>query len=117
MKVAGGILGILVLAYLALVTLALWEFRVHTYTTHSVPNALTNDDTALRLAQSALKLHGLEPTNYTPGTYFGGVTVGRNTLDSNRVSTHWIPRSRDISGFGVALRAAWFRCRMLCCTF
>jgi hypothetical protein len=101
--VAGGILAVLVLGCVAIVVLALWEFRVHTYTIHSVPGALANNDTALRLAQSALKLHGLEPTNYTPGTYFGGVTVGRNTMDSNRVTTHWIPRSRDIPGFGVAL--------------
>lgn len=103
LKVVGCILAVLALAYVGIVASALWDFRVHTYTIHSVPGALTNDDSSLRLAQSALRLHGVDPSDYTAGNYYGGVTVGHNRLNANRVTTHWIPRSHDIPGIGVAL--------------
>jgi hypothetical protein len=103
LKIIAGIAGVFAVAYVGIVALILREFRAHTYTIHSFPGALTNDDTALHLAQSALRLHGVDPTNYTPSTYFGGVAVGHNTLNSNRVTTSWIARSPTAPGLCVDL--------------
>lgn len=103
LKVTAAILGIVLLVYLAAAVSAFWAFRTHTYRIPSAPGALSDDITALRLAQSALRLHGADPSAYNPGTYFGGVTVGHNTLDSNRVTTFWIPRSPSVSGLCVDL--------------
>lgn len=103
LKLVGGLLGFLLLTYAMLLAWALWDSRQHTYTIPSFPGALASDDTALRLAQSALRLHGVDPADFTAGNYFEGVKVGRNALDTNRVSTRWISRSKGDSGFGVAL--------------
>ena len=103
LKLIGGFLGLLLLTYAMLLAWALWDSRLHTYTIHSVSGALASDDTALRLARSALRLHGVDPADFTVGNYFEGVTVARNALDTNRVTTRWIPRSKDNPGFGVAL--------------
>ena len=91
------------LSYVGILAWALWDFRTRTYTIHDVPNALTDDTTALKLSTSALRLHGADPSAYTAGTYWGGVTVGHNTLNPNRVTTHWLHRSPDTPGLGIAL--------------
>jgi len=103
LKVSAGLSGILVLGFLTVVASAFWTSRMHTYELSSAPGALSDDTNALRLAESALRLHGADPSAYTAGTFFGGVTVGRNTSDSNRVTTYWISRPRHAPGFGVTL--------------
>ncbi len=84
LKFVASILGVLLLGYIACIAKLLWDFRTHTYTIHGVPAALTDDATAMRLSESALRLHGADPAAFTPGTYWGGVTVVRNELDPNR---------------------------------
>ncbi len=103
LKIAAGVLVVLVLGYVTVIAWALWDFRKHTYTIHNVPNALIDDATALRLSASALRLHGADPTAYTPGTYWDGVTIGRNEFKPNRVTTYWIHRSPDTPGVVVTL--------------
>jgi len=103
LKVIAWILGILLLGYVGIAVSAFRSYRAHSYTISSVPGGLSDDATVLRLAQSALRLHGTDPSSYTPGTYAGGVTVGHNTVNSNRVTTHWLSRSPNTPGLGVAL--------------
>lgn len=103
LKFVASILGVLLLGYIACIAKLLWDFRTHTYTIHGVPAALTDDATAMRLSESALRLHGADPAAFKPGTYWGGVTVGRNELDPNRVSTCWIHRNPERAGLSVAL--------------
>jgi hypothetical protein len=102
-KVGAGILGVLLLGYLGIVASALWTFRTHTYTIPSAPGALWDDAAALHLADSALRLHGADPSAYTPGPYSSGVAVGHNTLNSNRVTTYWVPHSATAPGLCVDL--------------
>lgn len=100
---AASVLGILLLGYIAVILWALWEYRNHTYTIHAVPNALADDATAMRLSASALRLHGADPVAFSAGTYWGGVTVGHNELNPNRVTTYWKHRSPGKHGLSVDL--------------
>lgn len=103
LKVGAGLAGILVLGFLAALASALWIFRVHTYELSSAPGALSDDTNALRLAEAALRLHGVDSSAYTPRPFFWGDTVARGTLSSNWVSTDWISRRPHARGFGVTL--------------
>ncbi len=103
LRFVAGVLGVLVLGYLSVIALVLWEFRTHTYTIHDVPNAFTDDEATLQLSASVLLLHGVDPSSYTPGTFWGGATVGHNSLNPNRVTTCWISHTPGTHGLGVAL--------------
>jgi hypothetical protein len=103
LKVGAVLAGIGLVGFAAAVASARWTFRVHTYTLASAPGGLSDETNVLRLAESALRLHGADPSAYEPGTFSGGAMVGRNTVDSNRVTTYWIPRLPKTPGLGVAL--------------
>ena len=103
LKLIAAICGVIFFGYLMLIGFALWEFRTHTYTIRNAPNAFTSDSETLQLSKTALRLHGADPQDFTPGTYWGDKTVGHNELNPNRKTTHWISHSPDTPSFGVAL--------------
>jgi len=99
LKLAACVLGVMVLGYITVIAWVLLEFRTHTYTIRDAPNAFTDDAAILKLSASALLLHGADPAAYFPGTYWGGVNVGHNENNPDRVTTNWI----GTPGFGIAL--------------
>ena len=82
LKFAAGILAVLVVGYLAIVALALWDFRQRRVTLHSDGASPLTESQAIELSREALKRVGEDARLFEPATYDHDNTkfYARNTL-------------------------------------